>query len=119
MKAMIIKADGSLPKVKDIKKDLNSYYREIGCDVIDIVSRRIGGQDFDIICDDEGLLKSDPVVTAITPDGQAALVGTLIIVRFDGEEDITDLKPGDATLIAKAIRGTVQQERMQPVVIVE
>lgn len=36
---------------------LKDYYRLIDCDVIDIVKRCIGGKYYNIICDDEGLLK--------------------------------------------------------------
>lgn len=118
MQVFIIKA-GGFPQIKDIEKSLDSYYKEIGCDMIDIVSRKIGGIWYDIIVDDEGLLKADPIVTAVEPNGSPALVGNLIICRFDGEDDVTDLKPGDADNIADNIALTFQNDEPQPVVVIE
>lgn len=118
MKAMVIKA-GKFPVIKNIEKTLEAYYEEIGCDCIDIVSRKINGSWFDIICDDEGLFKDPLVVTAVDPNGSPALVGTLLICRFDGVDDVTDLEPGDADTISEAIALTVQNDELQPVVIVE
>ena len=64
----IVEADG-----------LQDYYRHIGTDVIDIVTRRIGGEPYEIICDDEGLLKEYPKISAIDDMGQPMLVGNLLI----------------------------------------
>ena len=33
---------------------LKEYYKLIGCDIIDIVQRKIAGKYYEIICDDEG-----------------------------------------------------------------
>lgn len=118
MRVMVISA-GNMPQVKDIENSLESYYKEIGCDCIDIVSRKINGSWYDIICDDEGLFKDPVVVTAVEPTGSPALVGTLIICRYDGEADVTDLEPGDVETISEAIALTVQNDELQPVVIVE
>lgn len=118
MRVMVIKG-GKMPQVKDIEKSLDGYYKEIGCDVIDIVSRKINGSWFDIIVDDEGLFKDPLVVTAVDPTGSPALVGTLIICKFDGVDDVTDLEPGDVETISEAIALTVQNDELQPVVVVE
>lgn len=64
----IVEADG-----------LQDYYRHIGTDVIDIVTRRIGGEPYEIICDDEGLFKEYPKISAIDDMGQPMLVGNLLI----------------------------------------
>lgn len=118
MRVMVIKG-GKMPQVKDIEKSLDGYYKEIGCDVIDIVSRKINGSWFDIIMDDEGLFKDPLVVTAVDPTGSPALVGTLIICKFDGVDDVTDLESGDVETISEAIALTVQNDELQPVVVVE
>lgn len=64
----IVEADG-----------LQDYYKHIGTDVIDIVTRRIAGEPYEIICDDEGLLKEYPKISAIDDMGQPMLVGNLLI----------------------------------------
>ena len=56
---------------------LQDYYRLIGCDCIEITNREIRGKRYDIICDDEGLLKAEPQVSAVNGRGEAMLVGNL------------------------------------------
>ena len=67
---------------------LKNYCRLIGCDCIEIVNRGIRGKRFDIICDDEGLLKAEQQVSAVNGRGEAMLVGNLIIC---GEADAAEL----------------------------
>lgn len=62
-----------------IPATLESYYKHLDCSIIDIISRRIGGKRFDIICDDEGLLKDDPRISALDSEYQPMLVGNLFV----------------------------------------
>ena len=67
---------------------LEDYYKFIRCDCIDIVRRKIGDVEVEIICDDEGLLIDKPKVSAIDVDGTPALFGNLLIAGgkvIDGE----------------------------------
>lgn len=67
---------------------LDDYYSYIGCRCIDIVRRKIGDVEVEIICDDEGLLIDHPKVSAIDVDGRPALFGNLLIASgkvVDGE----------------------------------
>lgn len=88
---------------------LSDYYREIGCDCIDITSRIIGGKPFDIICDDEGLLKDNPVemlsmVYIYDDKFMPGLVGTLIFASHDTEGNTLDLSVEDELMIASHVR---------------
>ena len=74
-----------------IEKSLEGYYKLLNCDCIDIARRSIGGKMFDIICDDEALLKADPVPAAADPQGRVQLFNRLFVVAFDGMEDIRSL----------------------------
>lgn len=76
---------------RTIDKSLEGYYALLRCDCIDIPSRMIGDRRFNIICDDEGLLKENNVVSAFDRDGSPMLVGALFVVKFDGKEDVTSL----------------------------
>lgn len=40
-----------------IENSLDGYYKALDCDIIDITMRTVGNKRYDIICDDEGLLK--------------------------------------------------------------
>ena len=77
------------PKVKIVDAStLEEYYRLLNCDTIDITIRKIAGEYFDIICDDEGLLKECPILSAIYEKSRKpALVGNLLITggSCDGE----------------------------------
>ena len=57
MKVLLIDTDTLQPQVVETAGGLQEWYRLIKCDLIDIVSRKIGGRYNDIIVDDEGLFK--------------------------------------------------------------
>lgn len=92
-----------------VVKSLEDMYREIGCNTIDIASRKVGGKWFDFIVDDEGLLKADPKVSAIyrnEAEGtcEPALVGTLIICSHDDKGNTIDISLDDHLLLCDRIR---------------
>ena len=58
---------------------LEDYYKYIGCDLIDIVRRKIGDLTVEIVCDDEGTFCEHPKVSAIDIAGRPCLVGNLLI----------------------------------------
>lgn len=82
---------------------LDSYYKTLDCTCIDIVSRRLGPYRFDIICDDEGLLKADARVSATGPEGHPMLVGNLFFCHHDEEGNTTSLHPDEITFILSRI----------------
>ena len=99
-----------------IVKSLDDMYREIGCNTIDIATRKVGGRWFDFIVDDEGLLKSDPRVSAIyvnEEDGtcEPALFGTLIICSHDDKGNTIDISLKDHMLLVDRIRIVVAENR--------
>ncbi len=81
--------------VGEIRNDLQTFYEVIDCDTIDIAVRDVYDQTFDIIVDDEGLLKEDPIVTAIDTNFQPMLVGTLIFCHHDSEGNLTSISEED------------------------
>ena len=97
-------------------KELNDFYREIGCDCIDIARRTVGGKMFDIFVDDEGLLKADAGdrISAIAEeDGKLSpqLVGTLVFANHDAAGNTTDLTLDDTMLIASRVKRIVIENR--------
>lgn len=84
-----------LPKVIDIEDNLDVFYELIGCRCIDIVQRKIGHKYFDVICDDEGALKEDCIVSAVDTQFCQMLVGNLIISNSDNEGNLIDLSDED------------------------
>lgn len=72
---------------------LDDYYRIIGCRTIDIIHRRIGDVEVEIVLDDEGALVNNPKVSAIDIDGTPMLYGNLLIAsgRVTDDGELTEL----------------------------
>lgn len=90
-----------------INDDLSDFYREIDCHTIDIVERRYKGRLFDIICDDEALLRSEPgLPTSLWFDKKGVLLeglfGTLLLCHNDGHGELTSATPEDLIKIQEA-----------------
>lgn len=96
----LIDVEHNIAATITIDKTLDAYYRILNCDCFDIARRRIGGQEFDIICDDEALLKDNPKISAIDSDGNPMLCGNLFIVKFDGVDDVTSLDGNDVAFLS-------------------
>ena len=63
------------------EKQLNAWYEVLNCDYIDIVHITVGGERYTVVCDDEALLKENPIPSAIGEDGVPVLYGNLFICR--------------------------------------
>lgn len=101
MRALLIDTMENKTEVVEVN-GLKDYYRLIGCNTIDIVSRGIKGKCYDIICDDEGTFKDDPRISAIDDMGRPMLVGNLIVCgAADEEGNLTDLTEDDINYIGK------------------
>ena len=72
---------------------LDDYYELIGCRTIDIIHRRIGDVEVEIVLDDEGCLVKNPKVSAISIDGTPMLFGNLLIAsgRVTDDGELTEL----------------------------
>lgn len=70
--------------------------------MIDIVQRKIGDKVFDIVCDDEGLLLDNPIVSAIAKDCRVMLVGNLFICNHY-KEHLTSLSNEDEQYILSKV----------------
>ena len=71
---------------------LDDYYKLIGCRTIDIIHRRIGDVEVEIVLD-EGCLVKNPKVSAISIDGTPMLFGNLLIAsgRVTDDGELTEL----------------------------
>ena len=72
---------------------LDDYYRLIGCRYIDIIHRRIGDVEVEIVLDDEGALVNNPKISAIGIDGTPMLFGNLLVAsgRVTEDGELTEL----------------------------
>lgn len=103
MKVFRVGAKGDW-ELMDIEDSLQRYYELIDCRCIDIVERKVGGRWFDIICDDEALLKEDLCVTAMDKNGESMLCGNLIFCHHDEDGDLVGLEDGDEEVLLSKFR---------------
>lgn len=88
MKSLFFNVKENQFEVIEIEKpDLQFFDKKIGCDLIDIAVRKIDGKEFNIVLDEEGLLKEDPIVSAIDGNGDHMLVGNLMFFGGETTED--------------------------------
>jgi hypothetical protein len=69
---------------------LENIYKILDVETIDVAVRKIGNFTYDIIYDDEGLLK-DSLPSAVTDKDEVQLVGNLLLVNHDEEGNFTSL----------------------------
>jgi len=95
-------------KAVTIDRTLESYYKTLHCDLIEIPTYKFGGKSFDVICDEEGLIKGgQPVISAIDAAGKPALVGSLLIVNTN----CRSLSEADIERLDKCVRQVILQNR--------
>ena len=77
--------------------DLQTLYKMLGCNVIDIITRDICKKPFDFIVDDEGLMKDENFLTALSlGNAKEELYGNILICGIADENgDLTDISGMD------------------------
>ena len=90
----------------EIDHSLQSFYDTIHCvnDTIDIVSRKIGGKYFDVICDDDGLAREPHHCSAVDKEGEPMLVGSFLVANHDEAGDTRSLTDEDIAVIQKSVQ---------------
>lgn len=68
MEVLIVNAKENTIKKADINNSLETFYEIIGTDSVSIIARNINGKMTQIICDEEGKLKADQYVSAISTE---------------------------------------------------
>lgn len=82
--------------VLTVDDELETYYKLLNCSLIEIVPRKIGNSIVNIICDEEGLLINDPLMSAVDGAGNGMLAGSLFITGLaDDEGELTSLAEED------------------------
>lgn len=106
--------------VLDVEKDelreaqchnIDDFYRELNAEPFDIARRVIGGKPYDIFIDDMGLLKENPIVSAVDGSLTPMLVGNLVFANHDGSGNTVSLTDEDMVHIASCIGKAYSQAR--------
>lgn len=106
---VLVDVDNEIAEVKTLDGSLDAYYKALNCECIDMATRKIGKRwkSFNIVCDDEGLFKQMPKISAISDLGEVMLVGNLFITGpADEEGSLTSLNDEDA----KYVMGYIEKQ---------
>ena len=104
MKTVLLNVFEEKVEIVDIEPTLEEYYRLLQCDLIDIVPRKIGGEWFDVMCDDEGTFKEPQKISAINDMGEPMFVGNLMFFKNDGQGNLLGLDDEEIQHIQKHIQ---------------
>lgn len=101
----LIDVDKETAGAVTIDNTLEAMYRVMNCKWVEIAYRRIGSKKrfFDIYCDEEGLLKDDPKISAIDPLGNGMLVGNLLILNHDAAGNTISLTQDEIDYVRKFV----------------
>lgn len=93
--------NGSDPQVIELKDDIQEFYKFIGCDAVDIVTRSVNGKKYTIICDDLGLYDENLKTSALSLTRSfPSLVGNLLITgNVDNFGELTSLTKNDVKVL--------------------
>jgi len=87
----------------EFRDELDELYRLLDVRTIDIVTRRVAGLEFTIVCDDEGLLIDRPRPSAIDESRHAMLVGPLLFTAGTHGEDLEGLTDDDVKILTRSV----------------
>ena len=99
-----------------IDHSLQAFYDTIHCvyDTIDIVSRKIGGKYFDVICDDDGLAREPHHCSAVDKEGSPMLVGSFLVANHDTAGETRSLTDEDIEVIKKSVQNVCTRNLPMP-----
>lgn len=107
MKAYFINTNTGECGTIEIEPSLEEYYRLLDCLCIDIVVRRVGGIVFNIVLDDEGLLKPNRV-GGVARDCEELLAGNLLLFGVDElTHDLRSITEHEAQTIDENVFGVL------------
>lgn len=90
MRAYYINSETDEHGAIDVEPRLDEYYRLIGCRCVDFAVREISGRSYNIVLDDEGLLKPNRITAASLQSNafgtQERLAGNLLIFGVDEDD---------------------------------
>ena len=75
----------------EFEDTLENLYKLCDCRLIDVAERKVGDHWYDIVVDDEGLLKQDPIPSVFDGKQQPMLAGCALFVNHDDEGNFTSL----------------------------
>lgn len=107
MQTILIDIENGSIKPVDVPDSLDAFYELLNCRTIDITQRKIKGKVFDVMCDDEGLLKDYCLVSAYDSSGRVALVGNLMFFHTDRDGNLVGISDDECVHILSCIETAI------------
>lgn len=99
LKTVLIDVEHNRVEEIEIEDKLDAFYDKLNCRCIDIVEREIDGNRFLVMCDDEGWLKHNAIISAINSNGEIMFVRNLMFFHEDTEGNLVSLSKIDVSNI--------------------
>lgn len=85
----------------EFEDTLENIYALLDVTCIDVAVRRIGNHRYDLVVDDEGLLKDGAIPSVFDSEKKPQLVGNVLILNSNDEGDFTSLTDGQIADVKK------------------
>lgn len=112
MKTILIDVQNGCMIPVDVPDKLEVFYEQLNCDTIDITERNIGGKQFSVMCDDEGLLKDGAIVSAVNSNGEPVLVGNLMFFHTDRNGNLVGLADDECQHLLSCVEMCINLENL-------
>jgi hypothetical protein len=109
IKSVFVDTRGQYNTIEEVDlayKGIYTLYKYLNCSTFTVATRKIGESTYDVYCDDEALLKQDPVVAMASEDLSEMLFGNCLILRHDDDGNVAPLTDEDVSDIMDNIRST-------------
>lgn len=93
-------------EVKEIENELEAYYKELDCDLIEIHPIEICGKTFLAVMDEEGLINGRACTVVRFATRTPMFFGSVMICNEDGPE-LASLKGDDVGMVKSAVHNGV------------
>lgn len=104
----------------EIEDDLHAFYKALDVDMIELPMRCIGDKEYSIMCDEEGLLKANPIISCISETNRTDVIcGSVMFFNTDYDTaELVGLTDDDIKNIREHVRISVDGKGdMHPVVL--
>ena len=110
MRCLYIDIVNNYAEFVDTFNDLQVFYNMLNCRCVEIHTIKIGDKCFTVICDEEALLKDNPMPSAFDSEIKPFLFGNLLIVN-EKDGNLTGLSVDDCIYLAKYVIPVVVQNK--------